>query len=95
MTEEHFVAVISEVNMVGNDNEWWIDIGATRHVSYDKTLFKTFVHEGDVHELYMGNSSIPKVGGYGRVDLNLSSGKLLTLNEVLYAPEIRKKSNLC
>ena len=28
-----FTSVISEVNLVGsNPKEWWIDIGATRHV---------------------------------------------------------------
>lgn len=87
MTEENFAAIILEVNMVGNDNKWWVDTGATRHVSYDEALFKTFINAWDGHELYMGNSSTSTVVGYGRVDLKLSFGKLLTVNEVVYVPK--------
>ena len=35
--------VVSEVNLVGyKPKEWWIDIGATRHVFSDKKLFSIF-----------------------------------------------------
>ena len=35
--------VVFEVNLVGyNPKEWWIDIGATRHVFSDKKLFSIF-----------------------------------------------------
>ena len=36
------------------------------------------------------NSATSIVEGKGKVDLKLTSGKELTLNEVLYVPDIRK-----
>lgn len=39
----NFSAVVTEVNLVGsNPNEWRIDMGATRHVCVDRSLFSTF-----------------------------------------------------
>ncbi|GKG02294.1 retrotransposon protein, putative, ty1-copia subclass, partial [Tanacetum coccineum] len=50
------IAMISEVNLVGsNNNGWWVDTGATRHVCADKSMFHSF-RAVDGHKLYMGNS---------------------------------------
>ena len=38
----------------------------------------------------MGNSAVSKVEGKGKVILKWTSGKELTLNDVLHVPDIRK-----
>ena len=38
----------------------------------------------------MGNSATSDIRGQGKVILKMTSGKSLTLNNVLYVPEIRK-----
>ena len=38
----------------------------------------------------MGNSSTARVEGKGKVILKMTSGKELTLNDVLHVPDIRK-----
>ena len=84
-------AIISEVNLVGsNPKEWWIDTGATRHVSFDKKMFSSFEPVENGEKMYMGNSATSEVKGQGKVILKMTSGKELTLNNVLYVPEIRK-----
>ena len=34
--------MISEINMAQDDNTWWIDTGATKHVCKDKSMFTKF-----------------------------------------------------
>ncbi|RVW41557.1 Retrovirus-related Pol polyprotein from transposon TNT 1-94 [Vitis vinifera] len=84
-------AVVSEVNLVGsNPKEWWIDTGATRHVCSDKKMFSTFEPIENGEKVFMGNSATSEIKGQGKVILKMTSGKELTLTNVLYVPEIRK-----
>ena len=41
-------------------------------------------------QLFMGNSAVSKVDGKGKVILKWTSGKELTLNDVLHVLDIRK-----
>uniref|UniRef100_A0A2N9F5X3 Integrase catalytic domain-containing protein n=1 Tax=Fagus sylvatica TaxID=28930 RepID=A0A2N9F5X3_FAGSY len=53
-------------------------------------MFSTYQSVGYGEQLFMGNSSTSKVEGKGKVVLKMSSGKELTLNDVLHVPDIRK-----
>ena len=88
--DDNLVAVVTETNMVSNVKGWWIDTGATRHICGDKNLFSEYKHMDDGEKLYMGNSSALNVEGKGNVLLKFTSGKVVTLTDVLHVPEIRK-----
>ena len=66
-----------------------MDTGATRHVCLYKKMFLSYHSIDNGEQLFMGNSS-SKVEGQGKVVLKMTSGKELTLNDVLHVPEIRK-----
>ncbi|XP_074569683.1 uncharacterized protein LOC141826336 [Curcuma longa] len=84
-------AVISEVNLIGsNPRQWWIDTGATKHVCCNKELLHDFEEVKDGDKLYMGNSATSEIKGRGKVVLKMTSGKDLTLNNVLYVPEFER-----
>ena len=86
-----FTAVISEVNLVrSNPKEWWIDTGTTRHVCSDKKMFSTFEPIETGEKVFMGNSATSEIKGQGKVVLKITSGKKLTLTNILYVPEVRK-----
>ena len=70
--------------------EWWKDTGATRHISGNQNSFTTYELVGADKVLHMGNSSSTKVVGKGTVELKFTSGKMVTLIDVLYVPDIRK-----
>ncbi|PHU06622.1 hypothetical protein BC332_23111 [Capsicum chinense] len=77
-----------ECNLVGNPHEWWMDSGATRHVCSNKELFSSFTLAQVEEMIYMANSATAKVEGTGKVCLKMTSGKVLTLNNVLYVPKL-------
>ena len=39
---EDIVIMIMDTSMVGNDMEWWIDSGATKHIAKNKAMFKAY-----------------------------------------------------
>ncbi|GJY71892.1 zinc finger, CCHC-type containing protein [Tanacetum coccineum] len=69
---------------------WWIDSGATTHVCKDRCWFKTYEPVEDGSVLYMGDDHFAPVHGKGSVVLEFSSGKSITLFNVLYVPKLRK-----
>nr|GEU76016.1 zinc finger, CCHC-type [Tanacetum cinerariifolium] len=69
---------------------WWIDSGATTHVCKDRRWFKTYEPVEDGSVLYMGDDHFAHVHGKGSVALEFSSGKTITLFNVLYVPKLCK-----
>nr|GEW15829.1 zinc finger, CCHC-type [Tanacetum cinerariifolium] len=69
---------------------WWIDSGAITHVCKDRCWFKTFKPVEDGSVLYMGDEHFAPVYGKGSVALEFSSGKTITLFNVLCVPKLRK-----
>lgn len=60
MAEENLMAVVSEVNIVGNKKGWWIDTGATHPIFNDRITFKNYKMVGAGIKLFMGNSATIK-----------------------------------
>nr|GEU38229.1 UvrD-like helicase, ATP-binding domain, P-loop containing nucleoside triphosphate hydrolase [Tanacetum cinerariifolium] len=64
------------------------DSGATNHVCKDCCWFKTFKPVEDGSVLYMGDEHFAPIHGKGSVALEFSSGKNVTLFNVLYVPKL-------
>ncbi|GJV85935.1 hypothetical protein Tco_1525833 [Tanacetum coccineum] len=64
--------------------------GAIVHACKDRCWFKTYKSLNDGYILYIGNESTALVHRLGCVDLKFSSGKIVSLFNVLYVPNIRK-----
>ncbi|GJU23224.1 zinc finger, CCHC-type containing protein [Tanacetum coccineum] len=79
----------SVVNM-DDDVAWWVNSGAIVHVCKDRCWFKTYESLNDGSILHMGNESTALVHGRGYVNLRFSSGKIVSLFNVLHVPNIRK-----
>ncbi|GJW88851.1 hypothetical protein Tco_0164191 [Tanacetum coccineum] len=87
----YYVTYVSEACFVHDDDiAWWVDSGATVHVYKDRCWFKTYESLNDGSILHMGNVSTALVHGRGCVDLRFSSGKIVSLFNVLHVPNIRK-----
>ena len=87
----NLLAVVFKVNLIeSNPREWWIDTSATRHVCSDKSMFTSFEPVESGEKLFIGNFATSKIQGEGKIILKMTFGKTLTLNNVLYVPEINK-----
>nr|GFB65361.1 zinc finger, CCHC-type [Tanacetum cinerariifolium] len=86
----YYVTYVSEAYFVQDEVAWWIDLGETVHVCKDRCCFKTYESLNDGSILYMGNESTTLVYGRGYVDLRFSSGKNVSLFNVLHVPNIKK-----
>nr|GEX86431.1 zinc finger, CCHC-type [Tanacetum cinerariifolium] len=67
---------------------WWIDSGTTTHVCKDRCWFTTYEPVEDGSVLYIGDDHFALVHGKGSVALEFSSGKSITLFNVLYVPKL-------
>ncbi|GKA67582.1 zinc finger, CCHC-type containing protein, partial [Tanacetum coccineum] len=86
---KYSVSLISEAFYVQVDAiAWWIDFGATTHVCKYRCWFKTYEPVEDGSVLYMGDEHFAPVHGKGSVALEFSSGKTITLFNVLYVPKL-------
>ncbi|GJU07556.1 zinc finger, CCHC-type containing protein, partial [Tanacetum coccineum] len=77
-------------NAGGSGKGWWIDSGATTHVCKDRSWFKSYELVEDGFVLYMGDDHFAYVHGKGSVVREFSSGKSITLFNMLYAPKLCK-----
>ncbi|GJU61145.1 hypothetical protein Tco_1238911 [Tanacetum coccineum] len=73
-----------------DDVAWWVDLEATMHVCKDRCWLKTYESLNDGSILHMRNESTALVYGHGCVYLRFSSGKIVSLFNVLHVPNIRK-----
>ena len=87
--EQNFTAMITEINMVGGSDDWWNDTGSSRHVCNNRAMFKTYKAVED-KKVLLGDAHTTTVAGIGDVELKFTSGKTLTLKDVMHTPEIRK-----
>jgi hypothetical protein len=89
--EDKIVPTISEVNVIkGKVPGWWYDTRATIHISYDKSLFKTYHEIDGDQEIQMGNDVRSKVIGKRNVDIIFTSGKTVTLTNILHVPDMNR-----
>ena len=53
-------------------------------------MFTSFELVESGEKLFIGNSATSEIQGEGKIILKMTSGKTLTLNNVLYVPKINK-----
>ena len=92
MVSEMQISMVTEVHMAAiiKSQDWWFDSGVTAHICNEKNMFKDYEVAEKGHEVLMGNSNAANVHGKGTIEIFFTSGKKLTLINVLHVPEIKK-----
>ena len=84
--QESYIVVITKINMIEGSDGWWVDTDASRHVYYDRVMFKTYTNK----KVLLGDSHTSTVTGTGDVELKFTSEKTLILKDLMHTPEMRK-----
>jgi len=82
--------VVEEANLVGNEAKWIYDIGASRYFCANKEPIQDFKDMIDGECIYMANSTTATVMDIGKILLKFTSGKLLSLSNVLYMASLHR-----
>ncbi|XP_070020503.1 uncharacterized protein [Nicotiana sylvestris] len=89
--------LLAEATMIEKFPPLWKDFkNYLKHKRKKMTLedlirsFSTYDPVGPNETISMGNAAKAKIEGCGKIFLKMTSGKVVTLNNVLYVPEIRK-----
>ncbi|KAA0056672.1 ty1-copia retrotransposon protein [Cucumis melo var. makuwa] len=88
--DSEIIAAIVEANLIENKTDWILDTGASRHFCTNRELLHDYEDTADGECVFMGNSATSGVIGKGKVILKLTSGKTLSLSNVLYVPSLRR-----
>ncbi|XP_073223462.1 uncharacterized protein [Cicer arietinum] len=85
LTEDKFIDMITEINLVDGSDGWWVDIDASQHVCYDRAMFKTYTAAED-KKVLLGDSHTTSVACIEDVELIFTFGKTLILKDVMHTP---------
>ena len=91
MEDEHFElfeAALSSLDIHNTDSGWYLDSGATQHVSGDRSHFTSLDQFSGNVKIADGQSH--QISGKGSVHFTLPSGEIKDINGVLYVPGLRK-----
>lgn len=64
LTNEKFIALITKINMIGEFDGQWIDIGTSHHFCYVRAMFKTYMN----NKVLLGVAHATNVVGIGEVE---------------------------
>ena len=59
-----------------DESAWFIDSGASAHMSYNRELYGEYHDESDGTHIYLGDNRSHVVQGYGVISVNLPDGQL-------------------
>ena len=58
-----------------DENAWFIDPGASAHMSYNRDWYDEYYEKYDGTHIYLGDNRSHKVLGYGVISVNQPDGK--------------------
>ena len=87
------ISVSSDVLAISTDDDWWVDNGATKHITHNFNLFTKYEPFSGNYMVTAADNKKLKAFGSGTIEItNFSNGQLKnsTLNEVWYVPGISR-----
>ena len=89
---EQSLVTFQSKNVDSRSQEWCIDSGATKHMTFNITVLSQVKHYDDPKPIYLGDNSTVMAHGEGKLRLRSYNEKrlCLTLKTVLFVPRLAK-----
>jgi hypothetical protein len=71
-------------------NAWYVDSGASRHMTSAWELFSSLTEQDSRVQVELGDDAKYPVAGVGTIPFQLQSGNSLDFDDVLFVPGLRK-----
>ena len=73
-----------------DENAWFIDSGASAHMTCNKEWYDKYYEKSDGTHIYLGDDRSLKVQGYGIINVYLPNGQMRQIHNVMYVPALKK-----
>lgn len=80
-------ALSAETN---DDNAWFIDSGASVHMSCKRDWFDTYHEINNGGHIYLGDNRSHEIKGYGDISVMMPNGQEKQIQNVVYVPGLKK-----
>jgi len=71
-------------------NSWLVDSGASKHMKGYKNILSDFRKKTCSVQVQLGDNSCHEIKGIGSTSLQLESGSIIHIGEILYVPRLNK-----
>jgi len=87
--ESYLVSSLSSLVSTGPKN-WLVESGASKHMTGYKEILRDFETKPFAEQVELGDEKCYKIEGVGSISFKLEYGARLHVDEVLYAPVLKK-----
>ena len=87
---EHSMIIGHSLSAATNFSTWYIDSGASSHMTGDRDMFTEMSESGFEMEVVLGDDIVVSAVGRGTVRFERESMKPIFLRDVLYDPGLKK-----
>ena len=75
-------------------NSWIVNGGASRHMKGHREALTSYKNKKFTTQVELGDDSTYKIEGVGSTSLQLDSGKVLHIDDIIYVLGLKKNSSL-
>jgi hypothetical protein len=85
-----FVSNASLSAEMDDSNAWFVDFGASVHMTCNKNWYANFKETQNGANIYLGDDRTHQIKGYGDIPVTLLNGTVCHIRNVVYVPGIKK-----
>jgi len=87
---EYYLVSALSGHLTTDRNSWLVDSGASKHMTGYKNILSVFRKKTSAVQVQLGDNSCHDIKGIGSTSLQLKSGSIIHIDEILFVPGLKK-----